>query len=138
MNEKISTKGIIYTVIAFSTFIGLSIWYHAELDNTAKKILNNHSFTIGSLTKYIPSGSSTRIHFEYCVYGVVYEKIISVGSEFDYCKQISLCKDKKFWVIYHNSNHSDCMIDLSNEVKDQKNKPISLDNFEIPDWKKLW
>lgn len=134
MRNKLSGKNTISGIIGFSIIIGLSIWYNSNLDKTAEMILKDHGVTTGKLTEYSPSTHdfSTRIHFRYCVDGIMYNKTISVGSDF------SFCENRQYWVIYLNSNHDACMIDLSNEIrmKDQS-PPKSLDKFKIPDYKNI-
>lgn len=99
------------------------------------EVLDDYSFTQGWIVGYSKIGDhrNRTLMYSYRVNGLLYSRTISPSVDFSACENdISLCANKRFFVIYSNSNHDKSLIDLKHEIKDLKELkfPEELNDFK--------
>ena len=102
--------------------------------NDKIKTMNDYSITEGWITKYsIVSDMDHRyLTYSYMVQGSLYSRTITPSVYFDSCRwDIDICKEKRFRVLYLNTNYNKSLIDLTNDIRNNRNAEISeLDKFQ--------
>jgi hypothetical protein len=119
------------TLIISVSFIVINI--HRYRDRN--EVLNDYSLTSGWIVSYRKVGDhlNRTLKYSYKVNGILYSRVISPVLDFKECqKDITLCRNKRFIVIYSNNDHSKSLIDLRNEIDDTEELklPNELDHFE--------
>ncbi len=110
---------VIFLISAF--FIGNSL-----IDK--KSVKNDYKVTIGWIVevKDFGIGPNRYLTYSYTVNGKLYTREIDgPNGDFSECKDdISLCKNKRFLVIYSPGNPKRSLIDLTREIQNIKNPEL--------------